>query len=177
MVLYRRNFVPGGTYFFTVTLADRRSTILTDHIGALRSALQIAQWERPFSIDAIVILHEHLHAVLTLPPNDIDFPGRWRRIKGHFSSSLIASRATIARETNGRLSLWQQRYWEHTIRDETDFERHVDYVHFNPVKHGLVAQVSDWPHSSFHRYVRKGILVADWGGVSGEHLGSFGEPI
>ena len=89
MVRYRRNFIPGGTYFFTVTLADRRSEALVDHVGALRSALRIAHRDRPFSIDAIVVLPDHLHAILTLPPNDTDFPGRWRRIKGYFSTALI----------------------------------------------------------------------------------------
>jgi putative transposase len=105
-----------------------------------------------------------------LPPGDSDFPGRWRRIKGHFSSQLIA--AGIAER---RRSLWQRRYWEHTVRDDRDFERHVDYVHYNPVKHGLVRSVGDWPHSSFHRYVRNGVLPADWAGVVNESGGNYGE--
>jgi putative transposase len=175
MVRYRRNFLPGGSYFFTVTLADRRSTILVDHIGALRAAFRVAKRERPFLIDAIVVLPEHLHAILTLPPDDADFSGRWRRIKGHFSSHLIASGIAMKRNPNGELGLWQRRFWEHTIRDERDFERHVDYIHFNPIKHGLVTHVRDWPHSSFHRYVREGSLPGDWAGSANEFAGAYGE--
>jgi putative transposase len=177
MVRYRRNVVPGGTYFFTVTLADRRSSLLVEHISALRSAFRVARNERPFVIDAVVILPDHLHVVMTLPPDDADFPGRWRRIKGHFSSQLIAAYAVLKRHPNGDLSLWQRRFWEHTIRDDGDFARHVDYIHFNPVKHGLVSRVRDWPHSSFNAYVRQGILPVDWGGdVSTGGVG-FGERV
>ena len=141
MVRYRRNFVPGGSYFFTVTLADRRSSALVDHVAALRAAFRAGRRERPFAIDAIAILPDHLHAILTLPPGDADFSGRWRRVKGHFSSHMIASNAAVKRHPNGKFALWQRRFWEHTIRDEDDFARHVDYIHFNPVKHGLVSRV------------------------------------
>ena len=175
MVGYRRNFIRGGTYFFTVTLADRRSTILVDHVDALRAAFRRTRSERPFAVDAIVVLPDHLHAILTLPPTDSDFSGRWRRIKGHFSTSIINSGAPIARHGNGDLALWQRRYWEHTIRDEEDFERHVDYIHFNPVKHRLVTHIRDWPHSSFHLYVRKGILPTDWAADVSESAFDFGE--
>src|SRR5438067_1135752 len=175
MVRYRRNRVDGGTYFFTVTLADRPSTTLIDHIGALRAAFRLARQERPFSIDAIVILPDHLHALLTLPEGDADFAGRWRRIKGHFSSHLLSARIALARHGNGELALWQRRYWEHTIRDDRDFARHVDYVHYNPVKHGLVSRVRDWPHSSFHRYVRQGVLPKDWAGDVSEAASGYGE--
>jgi REP-associated tyrosine transposase len=143
MVAYRRNRVEGGTYFFTLALADRSACILVDRNAALREAFRVAKRERPFAIDAIVILPDHLHAMLTLPQGDVDFSGRWRRIKGHFSSSLLRSGVPIARCGNGELALWQRRYWEHTIRDETDFVRHADYIHYNPVKHGLVGRVSD----------------------------------
>ena len=175
MVNYRRNFVPGGTYFFTVTLADRSSKILTDRIDLLRNALRAARRERPFVIDAIVVLPDHLHAILTLPPGGSDFSGRWRRIKGHFSSALIDDSVKIRRNPNGGLALWQRRFWEHTIRDEDDFARHVDYIHFNPVKHALVQRVRDWPYSSFHRYVTDGILPDDWAGDAGHGGGEFGE--
>src|SRR5437868_8705187 len=171
MVHYRRNFIPGGPYFFTVTLTDRRSSLLVDHISTLRSAFRVARNERPFSIDAIVILPEHLHVIMTLPPDDADFSGRWRRIKGHFSSQLIAAGAFLKRHSNGDLLLWQRRFWEHTIRNDGDFARHVDYIHFNPVKHGLVARVRDWPHSSFHLCVRRGSLPADRGGLGEEPAG------
>jgi len=175
VVGYRRIFCPGGTYFFTVTLEDRRSNVLVDHVEALRAAFRAARRERPFSIDAIVVLPEHLHAILTLPPNDPDFSGRWRRIKGHFSSALIAANTRLKRRPNGELTLWQRRFWEHMIRDENDFAKHVDYIHFNPVKHGLVGCVRDWPHSSFHRYVRAGLLPIDWAGLAGEDGRRFGE--
>ena len=175
MVLYRRNFIPGGTYFFTVTLFDRRSSVLTDNIDALRNAFRTARNERPFEVDGIVILPDHVHAVMKLPLDDSDFAGRWRRIKGHFSSALLHAGVDIARHSNGELALWQRRYWEHTIRNEDDFERHIDYVHFNPVKHGYVRRVGDWPHSSFHLYVRAGLLPGDWAGEVGEGADAFGE--
>ncbi len=104
-------------------------------------------------IDAVVVLPDHLHAIFTLPEGNDNFPGRWRRIKGHFSTALLSSGKTVTRHASGELKLWQRRYWEHTIRDDKDFEAHVNYIHFNPVKHGLIACVRDWQHSSFHRYV------------------------
>ncbi len=175
MVRYRRNFVPGGTYFFTLTLVNRRSSVLVDHIDALRAALRRARHERPFAIDAIVVLPDHLHAVLTLPPDDADYPGRWRLIKTLFSKAVLAAGAPVKRHPNHELALWQRRFWEHTIRNDDDLARHVDYIHFNPVKHGLVARVQDWPHSSFHRYVREGLLPNDWAG-DGDNTGvDFGE--
>ncbi len=168
MVRYRRNVVPGGTYFFTVTLGDRTSSVLVDHIGALRTAFRIARHERPFTIEAIVILPEHLHAIWTLPSGDSDFSGRWKRIKAHVTHRLVADGVPVERHRNGEFSLWQRRYWEHTIRNEADFERHVDYVHFNPVRHKLVSRAVEWPYSSFHAYVRRGLLPADWADDVGE---------
>ena len=175
MVQYRRNFVPGGTYFFTLTLVDRSSSVLVDHVGILRKAFRRARHERPFNIEAIVVLPDHLHAVLTLPPNDADYSGRWRLIKTLFSNGVVASGDAIIRHRNGELALWQRRFWEHTIRNEDDFSRHVDYIHFNPVKHRLVSRVQDWPHSSFHRYVRQGVLPVDWGGDVSEMVHGYGE--
>jgi putative transposase len=175
MVRYRRNFVPGGTYFFTVTLADRTSSALVHHISALRTAFRIARHERPFTIEAIVVLPDHLHAIWTLPLDDSDFSGRWRRIKAHFTHQLVAAGVPVNHRPNGEYALWQQRFWEHTIRDEIDFERHVDYVHFNPVKHKLLSRVSDWPYSSFHVYVRRGVLPADWAGDIEVPVMEFGE--
>jgi putative transposase len=122
-----------------------------------------------------VILPDHLHAILTLPEDDADFSGRWRRIKGDFSSRMIAAGVSVSRHPNGDYALWQRRFWEHTIRDEDDYARHVEYIHFNPLKHGLVSRVREWPYSSFHRYVRLGILPNDWAGdVSGGGV-NFGE--
>jgi putative transposase len=145
MVHYRRNFIPGGTFFFTVTLDDRRSSALIDHVALLRAAFRKARSERPFVTDAIVILPDHLHAILTLPPGDSDFSDRWRRIKGSFTRSVLATGAQVSRDHRGEYSLWQKRFWEHTIRDEREFERCADYVHFNPVKHQLATAPSDWP--------------------------------
>jgi putative transposase len=172
----RRNRVDGATYFFTVTLADRCSTALVDHVSSLRTAFRVARQERPFALDAIVILPDHLHVILTLPEGDTNFAGRWRRIKGHFSTGLLVAGVPISRHANGELALWQRRFWEHTIREERDFAQHVDYIHYNPVKHGLVTRVADWPHSSFHLYVRRGLLPQDWAGDVGEGRSNYGEP-
>ena len=153
---YRRNLVPGGTFFFTVTLRDRRSDFLTRHIAALRQAVRAVQLLRPFEIDAWVVLPEHLHCVWTLPADDSDFPSRWRGIKSRFGAAI------------GQRGVWQDRYWEHTIRDERDYAAHIDYVHFNPVKHGLVAHVADWPYSTFRRAVAAGVYPQDWQGSDNE---------
>jgi putative transposase len=174
MVRYRRNFVPGGTYFFTVTLNDRRSRALTDHIAALRGAFRATLRMRPFAIDAIVVLPDHLHVTMTLPPGDANYSGRWRMIKSRFTKSVV-SEISVPRNRKGEYSLWQRRFWEHTIRDDEDFARHVDYIHINPVKHSLVTQVRDWPYSSFHRYVRRGILPDDWAGNFAGDFDDFGE--
>jgi putative transposase len=175
MVRYRRNFIAGGTFFFTVTLEDRTSRALVDHVEALRAAMRETRGLYPFTIDAVVILPDHLHIVVTLPEGDADYTNRWRLIKRRFTDAVIKSGTPVARHRNGEVALWQRRFWEHTIRDDGDFERHVDYVHFNPVRHGLVARVRDWPYSSFHDYVRRGLLTQDWGGDFGQDQGSFGE--
>jgi putative transposase len=177
MVRYRRNFAEGGTFFFTVTLAGRASRALVDHIDALRDAIRQTQQSQPFTIDATVILPDHMHMVMTLPDGDADYPNRWRLIKRRFTDVVIGSSEVVPRHRNGEVALWQRRYWEHTIRGEKDLERHIDYIHFNPVKHGLVARARDWPHSSFHRYVRDGVLPADWAGDLLESPGGFGERV
>ncbi|MFN7087542.1 MAG: REP-associated tyrosine transposase, partial [Burkholderiales bacterium] len=120
---------------------------------------------------------DHLHAIFKLPPGDADFSGRWRRIKSLFTHTLVARGVPLARNRKGEYGLWQRRFWEHTIRDDADLERHVDYIHFNPVKHGLVARAKDWPHSSFMHYVRRETLPIDWGGSAGLDAGDFGEPL
>jgi putative transposase len=175
MVRYRRNYAAGGTFFFTVTLANRASRVLIDRIDALRDAVAATRRNHPFTIDAVVVLPDHLHMVMTLPEADADYPNRWSLMKRGFTERVIESGITVPRRHNGELALWQDRFWEHTIRDASDFARHVDYVHFNPVKHGLVQRVSDWPHSSFHRYVRHGTLPLDWAGDVSEYSGHFGE--
>ena len=176
MADYRRNFIAGGSFFFTVNLADRRLSLLTTHIDALRAALRETRSRHPFTIDEIVVLPDHLHAVWTLPEGDADFAMRWRLIKSAFSRSLgSGGRVSRSRAAKGERGIWQRRYWEHTIRDEDDFARHVDYVHINPVKHGLVARVRDWPSSSFHRMVRLGIYPEDWAGEVPADGEDFGE--
>jgi putative transposase len=144
MVRYRRNFIAGGTYFFTATLADRRSRALIDHVGALRAAMRATRQAHPFTVDAVVVLPDHLHVVMTLPVGDADYSNRWRLIKRRLTDAVVQA-GVPTHHRNGEYALWQRRFWEHTIRDEADFERHVDYIHFNPVKHGLVARVRDWP--------------------------------
>jgi putative transposase len=161
---YRRMRVDGGCWFFTVNLQDRRQTLLTDRIDALRDATLKVKSGRPFTIDAFVVLPDHLHAIWTLPSGDDDFSTRWRLIKTEFVKALP--------KHDGRI--WQQRFWEHMIRDETDYENHVNYCYINPVKHGLVNRVLDWPYSSFHRDVRNGTFPSDWAGDA-RHTGSFGE--
>jgi REP-associated tyrosine transposase len=175
MVRYRRNLIEGGTFFLTATLADRTSSALTDYIALLRRAFRLTRREHPFTIDAVVVLPDHMHIIMTLPPEDANFPIRLSLIKRRFTGAIAKTGAKIARHPNREAALWQRRYWEHTIRDDVDFERHVDYVHFNPVKHGHVTRVSDWPYSSFHRFVQRGILPEDWAGDSSQTYASFGE--
>ena len=172
--MYRRNRVPGGTYFFTITLRDRSSSILVDRVDDLRKVLLAVMRERPFQIDAMVVLPEHLHALWTLPPGDDDYPGRMRLLKSRFTRCVAAAGAPTRRNAKGEYDLWQRRYWEHTIRDDRDFERHVDYIHWNPVKHGHVACVADWRHSTFHRFVGQGMYPLDWAGDDAGD-GCFGE--
>ncbi|VUT11548.1 REP-associated tyrosine transposase [Klebsiella spallanzanii] len=152
MVAYRRYYLKGGTWFFTVNLRNRKSALLTEHIGDLRNAILTIKRRKPFYINAWTILPEHLHCIWTLPEDDSDFSARWRDIKGYFSKALKQE------------NIWQPRFWEHAIRDEEDYRRHIDYAYINPVKHGWVRQVRDWPFSTFHRDVRRGLYPANWGG-------------
>lgn len=159
---YLRIFHPGGTYFFTTVTYNRRpifgSPIARELFG---DAFRAAQQRYPFRIDAICLLPDHIHCIWTLPEGDADYPKRWGLIKSFFThrfkdeaqgqSSRIPSRDK-RRERN----VWQRRYWAHLIVDEADFEHHFDYIHFNPVKHGLVESVGDWEWSSYHRYVELG---------------------
>ncbi len=120
--------------------------------------------EHPFNVDAIVILPDHIHSIWTLPENDADFSARWQLIKARFSRSIAGGeQISQSRSRRGERGIWQRRFWEHVVRDERDFRAHMDYLHFNPVKHGHAASVREWPHSSFHRLVQKGFYAADWG--------------
>ncbi len=162
---YRRCRVPGGTYFFTVNLLDRRSDLLVRHIELLRAAVRSVLVAHPFHIDAWVVLPDHLHAMWTLPEGDADYSNRWRAIKAAFARALPKTeRRSPGRQKRGERGVWQRRFWEHTIRDERDYARHMDYVHYNPVKHGWVHRVRDWPYSSFHRAVAQGLYPVDWAG-------------
>jgi putative transposase len=176
MTDYRRNFVAGGSFFFTVNLADRRLQLLTEYIDDLRTAFRETRQNHPFTTDAIVVLPDHLHAVWTLPEGDTDFSTRWRLIKTSFSRNFMSDEpVSSSRAAKGERGIWQRRYWEHTIRDEKDFARHIDYIHINPLKRGLVKRVCDWPHSSFHRMVTLGIYPEDWAGDASGPNGEFGE--
>ena len=159
-------FVPGGTWFFTVNLLERRGNdLLVREIDLLRTTVRRVRDKHPFHIDAWVVLPEHLHCVMTLPPGNSDFSLRWRLIKSGFSRALPRTeRRSAVRQAAGERGIWQRHYWEHLIRDEADYQRHVDYVHVNPLKHGLVQRIRDWPYSTFHRYVTAGIYPADWCG-------------
>lgn len=172
---YRRARVPGGTYFFTAALARRGGRLLVDHIGHLRAAVQRTRRERPFRIDAMVVLPDRLHAVWTLPPGDDDFPTRWMLVKRRFTRAIPpGERVRPSRAAKRERGIWQRRYWEHPIRDEADCRVHVDYCHFNPVKHGLVAHPATWPFSSFHAHVRAGLYPPEWAAAPPEAAG-YGE--
>ena len=168
---YRRNRVPGGTYFFTVNLLDRRSRLLVTQIAELREAVREVRAKRPFHIDGWVVLPEHMHCIWTLPQGDDDYPARWKAIKTAFAKRIpkieTISATRLARKERG---IWQRRYWEHTIRDALDYSRHMDYLHINPVKHGLVERVTDWPYSSFHKLAAAGVYAANWAGDAGMEL-------
>ncbi len=171
MTNYRRYRVKGGTYFFTVSLVERKRKLLTEHIDLLRDAFRTVKKDHSFQIDAIVVLPDHLHTVWTLPEEDDDFSLRWRQIKSAFSRNIeTGERISKSRNQKQERGIWQRRFWEHAIRDERDFANHLDYIHFNPVKHKLVKRVIEWPYSSFHRYVRLGMYPFDWFGFEGESL-------
>lgn len=161
---YRRSNNAGATYFFTLTLADRKSQLLTENIRHLRDVVRTVREAHPFEIVAMVVLPDHLHAIWQLPEGDADFPMRWSLIKSGFSRA-IPKHETLgqSRVKKRERGIWQRRYWEHLIRDDTDLENHVAYIHFNPVKHGYVSKASDWEHSSIHLYIKNGLCDVDWG--------------
>ena len=153
---YARPRVPGATVFFTVALADRGSDLLIRELPLLRAAFHRTVQERPFRFDAIVILPDHLHMVMSLPPGDADYATRWRIIKARFSRNLPKGRRRLSHVKRGERGVWQRRFWEHHIRDEADYRMHVRYCWDNPVKHGLVRDAREWPYSSVHREVKAG---------------------
>ena len=175
MVRYQRAQAAGGTFFFTVTLARRQSDVLTAGIKLLRQSLRRIHQQRPFVIDAIVIRPEHLHTIWKLPAGDTDYATCWQPIETDFTRQIGATGDCSPRHANGEPALWQRRYWKHQIRDDTDYQKHIDYIHFNPVRHGYARHVADWPYSAFHRFVRQGLLPSDWGGNGDSDTGHFGE--
>jgi putative transposase len=177
MSRYRRANIAGATYFFTV-VTYRRQPILCDAPvrEALREAVMVVREARPFTIDAWVLLPDHLHCIWTLPPGDNNFSVRWALIKRRVSLACGAlykrhDWLTASKIKHREATFWQRRYWEHQIRDEADYQRHVDYVHWNPVKHQLVGRVHEWPHSTFHHHVERGIYPGNWGGVEASQVG------
>ncbi|MGC2456444.1 MAG: transposase [Gallionellaceae bacterium] len=178
---YRRAYIPGATYFFTVA-THRRQPLLTDprYRESLRNAINRVRSGMSFEIAAWVLMPDHLHTVWQLPPDDKDFSLRWSLIKQHVTRDCVMwlpqQNRSPSRERRGEGGLWQRRFWEHLVRDELDFSRHLDYIHYNPVKHGYVSNVAEWPYSTFHRYVKQGVYPVDWGGAVEMNDGEiFGE--
>ena len=170
---YRRAWHSGGTYFFTVNLLQRQGNdLLTRHIELLRAVVKSVRQRHPFTIHGWAVLPEHLHCVIELPPDDANYATRWRLIKMEFSKALPRTeRLSAVRTRRGERGIWQRRYWEHLIRDERDYRAHMDYVHINPVKHGLVECVADWPYSTYNRMVAEGIYPMNWAGGNEGKLG------
>jgi putative transposase len=164
---YRRAKIEGGTYFFTLVTHKRKKFLCEpENISLLREAFRYVMQRHPFTIDAIFILPDHLHCIWTLPEGDANFSTRWRLIKSYFSrncDSQYHGKMTTSRENKKEQTIWQRRFWEHLIKNEQDFICHVDYIHYNPVKHRLVNAPSAWEYSSFHRYVQQEIYQIDWG--------------
>ncbi|RIK76466.1 MAG: transposase [Planctomycetota bacterium] len=173
---YRRYFVPGGSYFFTVVTFGRQPILCGDTARALlRACIEGERIRRPFWLDAIVLLPDHLHAIWSLPGGDADYSSRWADIKAAFTQRWLRlggneRSVTQPQRRDGRRGVWQRRFFEHTIRDEDDFQTHLDYIHFNPVKHGLAASAKEWPYSTFHRYVEMGVYDAAWGRGAGPKI-------
>ena len=175
---YRRVMLPGGTYFFTIVTYQRRKLFsLPENVDLLMTVMEDVRRRHPFITIAQVIMPDHIHAIWELPPDDRDYPKRWRLIKTGFSKRLPAAYdlpISASRQSKKERTIWQRRYWEHTIEDDTDLDRHIDYVHFNPVNHGLVKYPHEWKGSTFLRFVEEGYYPKDWAttdifkGIGGE---------
>lgn len=170
MTDYRRFYTPGSTWFFTVNLTERRNNrLLIDQIDSLRAAFSCVKTRKSFAMDAVVIMPDHLHCIWRLPQDDADYSTRWSLLKGHFSRSIPhGERLSTSREKRRERGIWQRRFWAHLLTSQEDFNTHCDYIHWNPVKHGQVSKVAEWPYSSFHRFVELGFYPIDWG-----HSGEF----
>lgn len=171
---YRRAKINGATYFFTVVTHDRKPFLCRpENVELLRKALRNTMVRHPIEVDAFVLLPDHLHTIWTLPDDDHDFSTRWRQIKSYFSRHCTTTfeRATsTSRKTKNERAFWQRRFWEHTIKDIQDYTKHIEYIHYNPVKHGLANAPKDWKYSSFHRYVKAGVYDANWAAGQGVSL-------
>jgi len=162
---YRRHQIEGGCCFFTVNLLERhQNQLLVQHIELLRDVVKRVRFRHPFNIDGWVVLPEHMHCIWSLPKGGDDYGLRMRLIKTLFSKNMPKTeRRSAVRHRKGERGIWQRRFWEHTIRDERDYVRHMDYLHYNPVKHGHVDRVMDWPYSTFRHHVKQGVYPEDWG--------------
>jgi len=180
MSRYRRASAAGASYFFTVVAYRRQAIPCNETVrNALRSAIETVRASRPFVIDAWVLLPGHLHCVWTLPDDDADFSTRWMMIKRAVSLACRedyrrAGLMTASKLKHRESTIWQRRFWEHQIRNEDDLARHIDYIHFNPVKHGHVQHAIDWPYSTFHRYVRDWVYAYDWAGAMDSAVLEYG---
>jgi putative transposase len=175
---YLRPHITGATIFFTVTLARRGGDLLWREIGHLRAAVKETRADLPFDIVAWVVLPDHLHAIWRLPTGDSDYSTRWKAIKTRFTKSVsrsggFAAPRSASKVAKGERGIWQRRFWDHHIRDQADLDAHIRYCWINPVKHGLVERAADWPYSSIHRDIARGMVEPEWSGVVPE--GQFGE--
>ena len=156
---YLRLYQPGGSYFFTVVTHQRLKTLSQPaNIVRLHSAFHKVMKKHPFTLGAFVILPDHIHCMWRMPSWDSDYSIRWRLIKSHFSGGF-----NHPVNKRGEKDIWQRRFWEHLLRDDADWRRHMDYIHYNPVKHGYVENPGDWPHSSFRQAIKDGLYALDWG--------------
>ena len=173
---YRRANVQGGCYFFTVALANRKTALLVEHIDTLRHAFRLIRKRHPFEIVAMAVMPEHLHTVWQMPQGDADFALRWALIKSAFSRSIPKHEyIRPSHESKRERGIWQRRYWEHLIRDDEDLERHVNYIHYNPVKHGHATSPWDWPHSSLRQCAARGWYPDNWSIASDMNESEVGE--
>ncbi len=184
MTNYRRIYIPGSTLFFTL-ITYKRQKFLTSETArhCLKSAWRLVNKNHPFELTALVLLPDHLHCIWKLPKEDVNFSMRWSKIKKHFSKNYLSlsngykpqrTRSMMKRNESG---LWQRRFWDHIIRNDQDFINHLNYIHYNPVKHGLVDSPSDWPYSTFHKYVKLDFYEKDWGSdpIEFDKIQNFGE--
>ena len=179
MSRYRRSLAEGATYFFTVDTYHRQKLLTHPQVrDAPRVAIERTRLSMPFEINAWVLLPDHLHAIWTMPVGDAAYGKRWGMIKAQVSrrcAHLVEPSHAMSRIKRHEIDFWQRRFWEHQIHDDLDYQRHMDYIHYNPLKHGLVKQVAQWPYSTFHRYVNDGIYPGDWSIDPGEVTGDAGE--